>query len=400
MNLRDKLKAIERPKVKVTVQETEPEKKPVFVDCWRRESTHAASDHPICRQTVMLMQGDDMPADFAAEKILYLDTETTGLAGAGTVAFEVGLGWQEGSCFHVRQLVMRDYPEERFLLEEIVRVAEKFDVVCTFNGKTFDLPLLRNRFIMNRIRTACLDKPHIDLLHIARRVWKLRLQRCNLTNLEEALLGVPRVDDLPGAQVPERFFSYLKTGDFHLLDDVLEHNEQDIVSLQNLLCHMCRMYENPEQLRFDEDVYSMGVALDRFRHTEEARRCYQLAGGSMHAASQSRLAQSYRRGGEKEEAVRVWQGMIRRREGGIAPYVELAKHYEHAEKDYAAALDVVRQAMICLAEPTLFEDASVQEARNALQYRYERLKRKAGKSPQAAPAGMTPDSPWGETDIE
>lgn len=378
MNLRDKLKAIERPKVKVTVQETAPQ--PVFTDCWRTESTHEASDYPIRRETVMLMQGDDMPADFSHERILFLDTETTGLMGAGTVAFEVGLGWQEGSCFHVRQLVMRDYPEERFLLEEIVRVAEKFDVICSFNGKTFDLPLLKNRFIMNRIRTTCLDKPHIDLLHIARRVWKLRLKHCNLTNLEEALLGIPRVDDLPGAQVPERFFSYLKTGEFHLLDDVLAHNEQDIVSLQNLLCHMCRMYENPEQLRFDEDVYSMGVALERFHHGAEARRCYELAGGEMHAASQSRLAQNYRKCGERTEAVRIWKDMIRRREGGVSPYVELAKHYEHVEKDYAAALDVVRKALVLLAEPTLFEDSAVQEARNALQYRYDRLKRRSASA--------------------
>ena len=97
----------------------------------------------------------------------------------------------------------------------------------------------------------------------------------------------------------------------------------------------------------------------------------------MHAASQSRLAQSYRRSGERAEAVRVWRGMIARREGGTAPYIELAKHYEHAEKNYDAALDVVRQAMIRLSEPTLFEDSAVQEARNALQYRYERLKKKA-----------------------
>ena len=377
MNLRDKLKAISAaPKVKVTVQETTTPAAPAFTDCWHYEATHPAAAYPITRETVMLMQGEDMPVDFSPERILYLDTETTGLMGSGTVAFEVGLGWQAGNEFHVKQLVMRDYPEEKFLLEEIIRTAEAFDVICSFNGKTFDLPLLKNRFIMNRIRTDCLDKPHIDLLHIARRVWKLRLRRCNLTNLEEALLGIPRVDDLPGAQVPERFFSYLKTGDFALLDDVLEHNEQDIVSLQNLLCHMCRMYEHPDQLRFDEDVYSMGVALDRFRHTEEARRCYELAGGEMHAASQERLASSYRRAGERQEAVRIWQEMIARREGGITPYVELAKHYEHAEKDYQAALNVVRQALIRLAEPTLFEDASVQEARNALQYRYDRLRRK------------------------
>jgi len=378
MNLRDKLKAIEKPKVKITVKETAPAPQPVFTDCWRTESTHVPSDYPLRRETVMLMQGEEMPEDFAAERILYLDTETTGLAGAGTVAFEVGLGWQDAAGFHVRQLVMRDYPEEKYLLEEIIRVAEGFDVVCTFNGKTFDLPLLRNRFIMNRIRTDALDKPHIDLLHIARRVWKLRLKKCNLTNLEEALLGIPRVDDLPGAMVPERFFSYLKTGDFRLLDDVLEHNEQDIVSLQNLLCHMCRMYENPEQLRFDEDVFSMGVALDRFRHTEEARRCYRLAGGEMHAQGQQRLAVSYRRNGEKQEAAAVWQEMIRCREGGVTPYIELAKYYEHQEKDIRAALDMVRRAISMMSEPSLFDETSVQETRNALQYRYDRLKRKLG----------------------
>ncbi len=378
MNLRDKLKAIEKPKVKITVKETAPEPQPAFTDCWRTESTHVPSDYPLRRETVMLMQGEEMPETFAADRILYLDTETTGLAGAGTVAFEVGLGWQDEGGFHVRQLVMRDYPEEKFLLEEIIRVAEGFDVICTFNGKTFDLPLLRNRFIMNRIRTTALDKPHIDLLHITRRVWKLRLKKCNLTNLEEALLGIPRVDDLPGAMVPERFFSYLKTGDFHLLDDVLEHNEQDIVSLQNLLCHMCRMYENPEQLRFDEDVYSMGVALDRFRHTEEARRCYRLAGGEMHAQGQQRLAVSYRRSGEKQEAAAVWQEMIRCREGGVTPYIELAKYYEHQEKDVRAALDMVRRAIAMMSEPSLFEETSVQETRNALQYRYDRLKRKLG----------------------
>lgn len=376
MNLRDKLKAIEKPKVRISVTEVSPAPQPVFTDCWRTESTHAPSEYPLQRDTVMLMQGEDMPSDFSADRILYLDTETTGLMGSGTVAFEVGLGYLAEDGFHVRQLVMRDYPEERFLLEEIIRIAGDFDVICTFNGKTFDLPLLRNRFIMNRIRTTVLDKPHIDLLHIARRVWKLRLRKCNLTNLEEALLGIPRVDDLPGAQVPERFFSYLKTGDFHLLDDVLEHNEQDIVSLQNLLCHMCRMYENPEQLRFDEDVYSMGVALDRFRHTEEARRCYRLTGGEMHAMGQQRLAVSYRRNGEKQEAAAVWQEMIRCREGGVTPYIELAKYYEHTEVDIPAALEMVRRAIAMMSEPSLFEESSVQETRNALQYRYDRLRRK------------------------
>ncbi len=384
MNLRDKLKAIEKPKIMVTPVDAPPA--PVFTDCWHGWAHYPAADFPgalnVRRETVALMQGpeSELPEVLDPYRILYLDTETTGLiGGAGTVAFEVGLGWLDADGFHVHQLIMRDYPEEKFLLQTIVDTAARFDAICTFNGKTFDLPLLRNRFIMNRIRTDCLDKPHIDLLHIARRVWKLRLRRCNLTNLEEALLGIPRVDDLPGALVPERFFNYLKTGDFGQFDDVLAHNAQDIASLCTLLAHMCRMYEHPDQLGFDEDVYSMGVALDRFRHTEEARRCYRLAGGAMHAMGQQRLAVSYRRDGERQEAARIWQGMIDRHEGGVTPYVELAKYYEHTQKDVPAALEMVRKAISLMSEPTLFDDEAVQAAQNALQYRYERLKRKLGQ---------------------
>jgi len=125
-------------------------------------------------------------------------------------------------------------------------------------------------------------------------------------------------------------------------------------------------------------VYSMGVALERFHHVEEARRCYRLAKGSMHAKGQERLAMSYRKAGERSEAIQVWQRMIERHEGGITPYVELAKHFEHHDRDIPAALDMTRRAMMLLAEPTLFDSPSVQEERNALQYRYDRLKKKAG----------------------
>ena len=377
MNLRDKLRSIDGPKKPKPAAPVR-----TFTDCWKKEITRPMAQFSrafdLKRSTVMLMQGEDIPEDFDPTRILYLDTETTGLAGgAGTVAFEVGAGYLTEDGFVIHQYVMRDYPEEKFMLREIEALLEDFDVICTFNGKTFDLPLLRDRFIMNRMDPECLELPHIDLLHIARRVWKLRLKKCNLSRLEELILGMPRTDDLPGSEAPQRYFSFLKTGRFELLTDVLEHNEQDIASLCVLLNHMAWLYEHPEQVRFGEDVFSMGVALEKLHHTEEARTCYRLVNhGRMRAQGQLRLATSYRRGGEKQAARQVWQGMIDRREGGVTPYVELAKHYEHVEKDYAAALTMTRRAMALLAEPTLFENASVQETRNALQYRYDRLKRR------------------------
>ena len=379
MNLRDKLKALESPKKKPPVPEPE---KPQFIDCWHERIRRPAWEFPgafdVRRETVMLMQGDEMPESFDPTRILYLDTETTGLmGGAGTVAFEVGLGWLTEEGFELHQYVMRDYPEEQFLLRHVADTAERFDVICTFNGKSFDVPLLRDRFLLNRIRTNCLDKPHIDLLHIARRVWKLRLKKCNLSHLEEAILGYPRVDDLPGAEVPERFFRYLKTGDFSLLEDVLEHNAQDVCSMCTLLSHMCRMYERPEELHHGEDIFSMGVALERMRHPEEARRCYRLAsGGVMRVPGQLRLAGNLRRAGDRAEATNIWLGMISRREGGVVPYIEMAKHYEHIERDVPAALDMTRRALMLLAEPSLLEPPETARHREDLTKRYERLKSK------------------------
>ena len=378
MNLRDKLKAVSAA--------SKPAAQPVkqFTDCWQRTEHRDLRDFPhafdVCRETVMLMQGEDMPEDFDIRRVLFLDTETTGFMGAGTVAFLIGVGWLTDEGFTVRQYLMRDYPEEKYQLERLVDDLTRFDVICTFNGRSFDVPLLKDRFLMNRMRTACLDKPHIDLLHIARRVWKLRLKKCNLGRLEEAVLGICRVGDIPGAEVPERFFSYLKTGQFCLLNEVIEHNAQDIASLCVLLAHMAHMYDHPEEARHGEDVFSMGVALERMKHPEEARRCYRLAlHGSMRTQGQLRLAVSYRRTGDRAQAKEIWQAMVIRHEGGVTPYIELAKHYEHIEKDIPSALEMTRRALMLLAEPTLLDSDAVQETRNAVQYRYDRLKTRLAK---------------------
>ncbi len=376
MNLRDKLKAVGgAPKPAAARQ---------FTDCWQRKEEREAEDFPhafdVQRQTVMLMQGEDMPEDFDIRRVLFLDTETTGFMGAGTVAFLIGIGWLDEDGFTVRQYLMRDYPEEKFQLERLKEDLGRFDVICTFNGRSFDVPLLRDRFLMNRMRADCLDKPHIDLLHIARRVWKLRLKKCNLGHLEEAVLGIAREGDIPGAEVPQRYFSYLKTGQFDLLRDVITHNAQDIASLCVLLGRMAHMYEHPEDNLPSEDVYSMGVALERMKHPEEARKCYRLAlNGCMRTQGQLKLAVNYRRTGDKAQAKEIWQAMVIRHEGGVTPYIELSKHYEHVEKDIPSALEMTRRALMLLAEPTLFDDQAVQETRNAVQYRYDRLKNRLAK---------------------
>ena len=355
-------------------------------ECWKKTVLRPLEEFPgafeLPQRAVRLMEASELPPAVDPTRILYLDTETTGLSGgAGTLVFQIGLGRLTPEGFRIDQRMIRDYPEERALLEATAEALADCDVICTFNGRTFDLPLLRSRMILQRLPVADLDKPHIDLLHIARRVFKLRLQQCNLGRLEEKLLGIRREDDLPGSEVPERFFTYLRTGRFELLEDVLRHNEQDIASLCVLLNHMASLYHQPEQLTFGEDLLSMGNGLERYQHPEEARYCWSLVPqGPAHAQSRLQLAASYRRSGDREAAVKIWQDLARHHEGGIEPWVELAKYYEHTARDLPRALSCTRHALAQLAEPSLFPRETVQFERNALQYRYARLQRKLSGS--------------------
>ena len=378
MNLRDKLRAVGGTNSSGS--------RPANPGQETRDCRHFAVYRPeeefpgareLTRETLSLMSEKEMPAEFDPRRILYLDTETTGLGGSGTVAFLVGLGYLTDNGFEVHQFLMRDYPEEPYLLKHVAAGLGKFDVLCTFNGTTFDVPLLESRLLMNRMDRSCLDLPHLDLLHMCRRLWKLRLGRCNLGRLEEVILGKPREEDIPGSEVPQRYFTYLKTGQMSLLDDILKHNAQDIASLCVLLNHMADLYLHPEKIRFSEDVYSMGRALERVDQTERARRCYRLAsGGRMGDLAGSALAVSYRRSGQREEAAEVWREMIREGRGGVTPYVELAKYEEHIRRDIPAALKLTEQAIVKLSEPGLGRDSAVQEQQNELQYRWQRLKRK------------------------
>lgn len=379
MNLRDKLRAVggstgagrERP-----------------AEAGSRDCGHLAVYRPmeefsgameVRRDTVARMSGLDLPEPFDPRRILYLDTETTGLGGSGTVAFLVGLGYLTENGFEVHQFLMRDYDEEPYLLKHVAAGLDRFDMICTFNGRTFDMPLLESRFLMNRMQRDCLEKPHLDLLQIARRLWKLRLGRCNLGRLETVILGKPRTDDLPGSEVPQRYFDYLKTRREDLLKDILDHNAQDIATLCVLLTHMADMYDHPEQIRFSEDVYSMGRALEKLDHPEEARRCYRLASrGRMGTEASVSLAHSYRRAGDRDRAAEIWREMIASRRGGVKPYIELAKYEEHARRDPGAALELTEKALMVISEDRLKPDPAVQEMKNELQYRRRRLKRRLG----------------------
>ncbi len=312
------------------------------------------------------------------ERLLFLDTETTGLGmGAGTVAFLLGLGWVEGDAFVVRQLMMRDYPEEPLQMAAFEELLSGFVAFVTYNGKSFDLPLLENRLTMQRMRHVDVHLPHLDLLYPARRVWRMRLTDCKLSNIEARILGCGRVNDLPGSEVPERFFRYLKTGEFALLEDVLHHNLLDIQTLGKLLAKLVQVFTVPEQQDFFEDVFSVGRALARDGQREMARACFRVASvGDLAEQARTQLALSHRRDRQYTDAEAVYTAMAAQGQGGLMPYVELAKLAEHHRRDLPMALRHTEAALERVALREQLGRPPDPEVSTALHMRRARLLRK------------------------
>ena len=334
VSLRDKLKSMERQGPRPAAERGGAE------DCCVRTFSSSAADTELdlCLpgRSLGWVLGGEWP-DISREEILFLDTETNGLGGgAGTVAFLAGAGWFEGDAFRVEQYLMRDYDEERFLIARLEGAMAGKRFFCTYNGASFDLPLLRSRFIMCGRRMPEL-RGHIDLIHPARRVWKTRLENCSLKRLEEEVLHIPRQADLPGAQVPERYRLFLQRRDMGLLEDILDHNRQDILTLPRILAALIRAHERPEALGHGEDVFSVGRVLEKRREFKRAGECYRLAGKSRvrYRACVALGSLSLRLGSAREAAEHYEDALRVRRSADV--YIALSKLYEHRLKEYGPA---------------------------------------------------------------
>lgn len=324
---------------------------------------------------------------FDIRKCLFLDTETTGLSGgAGTVAFLVGVGFIEDDRFVVEQYLMKDYADEAEMLDRLSRRMEGFDSVCTFNGKNFDLPLLSTRFTMCRMREKWRDLEQIDLLYPSRRTWKLRIGSCRLSRLEEFILGQGREGDLPGSEVPQRYFDYLKCGDMGLLEDIIAHNRQDIYTLGTLLAHLCQLYAQPEKEVHRADLLSMGKALEKQGELKPARELYRIAaipapagsissfsGNALAAQAAWRMYLLARKNRDHEAMREILEQMTVRRQNREKIYVELSKLYEHHYKNLQRALRYADLAARYI-EPA--EAEALKKRRERLRTKIERERRR------------------------
>jgi len=324
-------------------------------------------------KTISSLARDDRLKEIDINKTIFLDTETTGLAGgAGTYIFLVGVGYFEGDQFCVRQYFMRDYNEERALLSALNDLLANFKAVVTYNGKTFDLPLMESRYIMSGMKMSLEDPYHFDLLYPARRLWKRRLESCSLSTVEREILKVSRGDDVPGYLIPRIYFKYLRTKDARAIKKVFEHNLQDILSLVALVSRMCFLVEDPlNNTEYGMDIFSIGKMFDEEKRYDQSTYYYSEALKHNLAEEETleilRLSSfAYKRQGKWEEAEEIWKEIIERsREYIYYPYEELAKYYEHHLKNYQKAKAVVEEALNI--EENIF-------LREKLQYRLNRIK--------------------------
>lgn len=288
-----------------------------------------------------------------ARRWVFLDTETTGLAGGtGTCAFLVGIGMIEDGGFRVQLYFMRDFDEEHAMLDALSQTLAQYDTVITFNGKVFDVPLLETRYRLKRQRSPFHSMDHVDLLHPARRLWKERLGSCRLTNLESHVLGVERQGDIPGALIPQCYFDYLRSGDASKLAAVFHHNVLDIVSLACINSVLLTVLAAPDRagLRHGQDIRGLARWLNKLGKEGQALALYRAAIRSglprrdLFAALWE-TAQIERRAGRHDEQVQLLRDLARvSAMHRAAAFVELAKHYEHRLKDYSLALKMTRNA--------------------------------------------------------
>lgn len=335
-----------------------------------------------------ILKNSDLICPNGIEHLVFVDTETTGLAGgAGTFAFLVGVGYFENEEFVLQQYLMEDYHQELAMLDALLLKMQGFSHLVTFNGKTFDWPLLKDRFTYHRMRSNY-DPVHIDLLHPARRYYKERLENCRLGSLEDRILGFTRTDDISGAEVPALFFNYLDEKDGRILMPVLQHNHWDILSLVTLLTHLIQAFLRPAQVLIEpEDLFSAGKIYEDVGQPDLAIDCYaicleQQLTGSFSQEVLKRLSFIYKRLGRMDEACTIWRQFVER-DGNIRlfPHIELAKHLEHQCKDFQQALQMTQSAReLILEKYQLFSRAKFKELLEELEHREQRLVRKLEKT--------------------
>ena len=282
--------------------------------------------------------------------VLFLDTETSSLAGgAGTFAFMIGLGYFTNDSFKVVQIFLEDPNQEPAFLYALEELAAKFDTLVTFNGKSFDIPVLKTRYFMYQYPNPFDSYNHIDLLHLARRIWKNRLASCRLADLENEILNFERSqEEIPGWLVPQIYHDYLFSGDARPLAGVFYHNQNDIVSMAALMNEISLMLINPYNVRNQTDLVSIGKLFEDLSLNSTAQQIYNYCTqfnltGDQEIELLLRAAKLHTRMDGWDQAIVYWSKAADI--GSVEACIEISKVYEHRKKDLRLALFSAQRGM-------------------------------------------------------
>lgn len=336
----------------------------------------------------------------------FLDLETTGLSGgAGTHAFLVGCGWFEADrCFVTRQFVLTRFADERALLAAVATELGRAGSIVSFNGKSFDAPVLETRYLFHRLQWPGEQLPHLDVLHPSRRFWRPSTLRqaqgrlepgreatgsgrpelvearddatsCSLGALEAHILGARRAGDVPGFEIPARYFQFIRGGDARVLAPILEHNRLDLLALAGLTSRLLQLVRGgPDAARDGRETLALGRVYLRAGLDGRARQAFEraldrISAGPLRVEALRSLALTWRRARRYEAAAGCWRALLD--VVGCPPHVAreameaLAIHHEHRIRDLAAARAFALRGLGTSAQPTA-----------ALQHRLARLDRK------------------------
>jgi len=343
----------------------------------------------IPRSAVEFLNSTGVECNIDFSQIAVIDTETTGLAGGtGTYPFIVGIGFWSYGRFVVRQYILRDFCEEPAQLLVLSDDLRNTSCLLTYNGKSFDIPLLRTRYRINRLAIPFTGYPHIDMVHPCRRIYKKHFESFNLSLLEAMIVGFERVNDVPSHLIPGIYFDYLQNRDDNLLIPILNHNRDDIVSLYLLAQETARRIDLALSGVCEDDRLLLSLGQILYRSREYGRSRVLLDSIKPQFAPEeiadetimykSLLAKKAR---DWETAQAIWHDMIGSGRFGCYPFIELAKHLEHRQKNPETALNLTNKALRLLEfEREFTSDISYVNIQSSIKRRRSRLLKKTSST--------------------
>jgi len=320
---------------------------------------------------------------------LFIDLETTGLSGGtGVVAFLVGLGFYRDDKFYVAQFFLGELAEEEKMIQELGQFFSQmnFQSVVTFNGKGFDMPLLETRFILHKQPFILSELPHLDFLFPARSLWRHKHESCRLFHLAREVVEAERSEDIPSAEIPWRYFEYLNTGNFELIEPILYHNQEDILSLLGVIIVGSFIFsdEKEEKLTDAMDLFGAGRVMENIGEAEKSVHFFRraLEGGlsdELSLTAKKKISYYFKKNQEWKSAVLLWKEMTSsdtQSKDHLLSFRELAMYLEHKEKKYEEARKIAEEGYVLSLDFSSYYEKDFAHRRERLKRKIQRQKEK------------------------